>query len=302
MKVVRSAVVAWALVGMAASADPLPPDGEERSEKPYTAVIDVQSTGPITYLDPLFVSIRVTPLRSIDVEDIFVLPLGALKKLYEAGLDTSLPEPARRCRFGANAGAAKRSFVATCELGDLVGPRAQLLNPVVALPPSRQKLAIEIQVRQDGGLVSYYDEAFVDLAPPRIGIVYGGFVGSLLLAVFTALRAFLDRPAGERVGPLAWTRATIVGSARAFWRTVAMSLVGGICALLVILLTQVTEGLEPPISIHVQDFWGGVVVGLFSIPMSAWLADRMRLGTSPRTADADAPAPPPVPAPAAPRA
>jgi hypothetical protein len=55
------------------------------------------------------------------------------------------------------------------------------------------------------------------------------------------------------------------------WRMLLQTVMGGICAVILILLAQSTEGLSPPISIKIQDFWGGVVVGLFSIPLSRWI-------------------------------
>ena len=40
-------------------------------------------------------------------------------------------------------------------------------------------------------------------------------------------------------------------------------------------LAQSTDGMDPPISIRIQDFWGGVVVGLLSIPLSRWIGDQI---------------------------
>lgn len=256
----------------------------QSTPKPFSAVVDIQGAGSIAYLDPLFVAVRITPLRDIDVEAIRVLPLGALKAIYVAPTDGS--DSGWQCRFGANAGVAERPFVATCEVGDPVGPARQLWSPTVFYPPSRQKLAVEITLIQAGNPVSYFEEIFVDLGAPKVGVVYGGFFGAFLLAVFTTLRAGLDRrsdpaPAAAAANPPPvaepWRR--MVGSAaivaRGVTRILATCVVGGICALVVILLAQVTEGIKPPLSIHVQDFWGGVVVGLFCVPLSRWLAERL---------------------------
>lgn len=248
----------------------------ENVAKPYTAVVEIQSTGPTVYLDPVFVSIRITPLRAIDVDQIVVQPLGLLKTIYPHEGD-GWP-----CRVGDNAGLPGRPFVVTCEVGDPRSLPHLLANPAVFFAPSRQKLVIEVRLRENANEVNFYEEVFVEFGAPKIGVVYGGFFGALLLAVFTALRSQIE---ASRPGPGSLSARVMSGAGhvvRAIWRIIAMSIVGGICALVLILLAQVSEGMSPPISIRVQDFWGGVVVGLFSVPLSRWMADRFGSGARER--------------------
>jgi len=54
-------------------------------------------------------------------------------------------------------------------------------------------------------------------------------------------------------------------------------LLGGLCAIILILVAGISEGGQPPIAISIEDFWGGVIVGLFSLPIATWIVDKVGL-------------------------
>jgi hypothetical protein len=126
----------------------------------------------------------------------------------------------------------------------------------------------------------------IPFVAPRLAIVYGGLAGAFLLALFSLVRAEVgdESPVPQNAGgPCAIQAANsmriicslVIAPLAAARRVLILTLLGGICALVLILLVQATEGTAPPISIKVQDFWGGVVIGLFSLPLSRWLAEQL---------------------------
>jgi len=55
-------------------------------------------------------------------------------------------------------------------------------------------------------------------------------------------------------------------------------LIGSVSATAFILIAQNMSSLDAPVSIDVRDFWGGVLVGLFSLPLARWLNEKLGLG------------------------
>jgi hypothetical protein len=55
-------------------------------------------------------------------------------------------------------------------------------------------------------------------------------------------------------------------------------LIGAVSATAFLLIAQNMSSLDAPVSIDVRDFWGGILVGLFSLPLARWLNDKLGLG------------------------
>jgi hypothetical protein len=68
---------------------------------------------------------------------------------------------------------------------------------------------------------------------------------------------------------------TSVSAWYTFWRVVRSSLLGGVTAMVLIILAKSSEGFEPPISVNVRDFWGGLLIGLLSVRLSKWVKDKL---------------------------
>lgn len=100
---------------------------------------------------------------------------------------------------------------------------------------------------------------------PQFGIFVGGLTGALMLAFFMWIERLLSDPrARER-----WGISMLV--------MCALGLRGGLMAIMALLLSSTTQGSASPISLDVNDFSGGVLVGLFSYPLANWIASTLKL-------------------------
>ncbi len=221
--------------------------------------------------------------------------LGGSDLAADAEVDVSETEPghAIACEHEDDVfGEAGTTLVVTCPLG--AGARSLWRPNTWLLAPGQQQVLFRITTTDDSESPSaanntdtesadsenvYYEEVPITFRAPLGAIFLGGLTGALLLALFTAVRMGLGMPA-VRLEVGGWD--SLKGVAQRFevwvlnlfpqaWKMLLETVLGGICAIILILLAQSTEGLNPPISIKIQDFWGGVVTGLFSIPLSRWI-------------------------------
>lgn len=121
----------------------------------------------------------------------------------------------------------------------------------------------------------------------QFAIFAGGLVGALLLALFLWIeRLLIDKNVRE-----AWGRNLLVMG--------ALGLRGGLMAIMALLLSTTTQGAGSPVSLSVNDFSGGVLVGLFSYPLANWISSTLKLDgvtvfTKPVAAKSKLPAQSPV--------
>jgi multisubunit Na+/H+ antiporter MnhB subunit len=91
--------------------------------------------------------------------------------------------------------------------------------------------------------------------------MWGGVLGSLLLALFLGTYRYLRRK-GERK----------------LWQEVReafiLFLAGSICAIIAILLLYRFKELPLPINVNVNDFYGAIVIGLFTYKLGDWLFEQ----------------------------
>jgi hypothetical protein len=256
--------------------------------KPYGATIEIQNSGSIAYGDPAFVSVRITPLEDLAIDSIDLLPQGQLAALYEQTKKDENGDlvPKWPCLLGMSDRPERVPFSVSCE----IRPAFKLidyLDPRVALlPSSRHKLLVRVTVLDGADPVEHYEEVFVDVVPPKASVMIGALGGALILSLFLATyRETSSIPADWKT-----LLAGIVMVPLWLIDVVRSAVLAAICALILILLAEISEGGQPPISLHVQDFWGGVIVGLFSVPLARWIAARLSLS--------DRPVEPPHPKPA----
>lgn len=247
--------------------------------KPYGATIEIQNSGSIAYGDPAFVSVRITPLEDLAIDSIDLVPQGQLAALYGQTTEDENGDPMPKwpCVLGMSDRTMGVPFSVWCEirptfqLSDYLDPR------VVLLPSSRHKLLVRVGVMNGAETVEHYEEVFVDVVPPKASVMIGALVGALILSLFLA--TYRETSAA----PVDWKTllARIVLLPLWLIDVVRSAVLAAICALILILLAEVSEGGQPPISLHVQDFWGGVIVGLFSVPLARWIATRLSLSDLP---------------------
>lgn len=245
----------------------------------------VQLNGPppeaTAYSDAINVTVRVRATEATSFAEIAIAPMGDLNHIYPSD------EGGRKrvCLIDGSGDLPKGgTLVANCEIVVSERWKQWLLGPAIWLRPGTQRLLVYLDVVRKGEPVTYLDELEVEFRAPLFGVFLGGITGAFLLALFSTVRERAAAPI-EPVDPM--SLQTISAVSRRFaswllnlfprlWRLAMQTVVGGICALLLILLAQATDGLNPPISIRIQDFWGGIVVGLFSIPISKWIWDRLQ--------------------------
>jgi hypothetical protein len=105
----------------------------------------------------------------------------------------------------------------------------------------------------------------VKLEPPLSSILWGSVLGSLLLALFIALFK-------HNKEMLPWKNTLS--------RFVSVSLTGAVSGFIIIFLLFRFKNLDLPVTITVTDFFGGLVLGLFTYKLGDWLFSKLADGKS----------------------
>ncbi|MGS1010951.1 hypothetical protein [Achromobacter anxifer] len=105
----------------------------------------------------------------------------------------------------------------------------------------------------------------VPVQASETSIFVGGAVGAMLLAVFVWVERLLRNPEVREQ----WVRNIFV--------TFLTGLRGALLSAIALLLGQTTQGVGSPVVLTVTDFSGGVLIGLFSYPLAAWISSTLRL-------------------------
>ncbi|HRP20185.1 MAG TPA: hypothetical protein PK925_06115 [Alicycliphilus sp.] len=105
----------------------------------------------------------------------------------------------------------------------------------------------------------------ISVKSPEWTIFVGGVIGAMLLAIFVAAERILKNPAEREQWP------------QTLWVTLVMGLRGGLMAIVALLLGKTTQGAGSPVSLSVEDFAGGVLIGLFSYPLASWISSTLKL-------------------------
>ena len=126
--------------------------------------------------------------------------------------------------------------------------------------PGKYRLRAEIVLKESGtetGIRNLYATTELTLEPPLSAVLRGGVIGALLLALFVpAYRILYKRHhfADKDSGALRF----------AFGQFVVYFLSGSVVSITAILLIHRIGSANLPISITVNDYLGGIIVGLFS--------------------------------------
>lgn len=286
----RAQGVAWfiCLFTFAVSVAAQKPDSDHRDEgpvsaKPYAAEVTVDGS-VATYFDPLEVTVRITPISDTEFSRIRLLPQGVLARMYPIDAPAEADsggEVGVDCRFGPSNRLKERPFIATCMLEPLPG-WGRVTTAELLTRPGTQRLTVEVGVVEGGAEVLYYEELSHAFAAPKEGVVLGGFIGAVVLALLLALqvRSSRDVVTFESWGAVRTEAKRLplraLGLIPFGWDVLLKSMLGGVCAMVLIVLAETTEGAASPLSLRVQDFWGGVLVGLFSVPLAQWMVERLR--------------------------
>lgn len=274
--------------------------------RPYDIKAEIDTPLPVTYGDRILISVWLTPHADSSITDVYMYPKGSINDIYTP--DNT--DPLARAKDASSAREAKRGaapstkcifsgddvkpgvpFLVRCSLAPL--PLRESLYRMIFMPPARQKVELVIIVPEyptsddpDAATrnVHYYETVDIDFASSKLTIIFGGFAGALLLSFFMAMSTPVQVPRLE--GNVTW-RSLILDILKStprmthhlyylFRRTARQALLGSACALVLIVTAQSTDGFAPPISIRIQDFWGGLVIGLLSVPLAKWLRTKLQ--------------------------
>lgn len=192
-------------------------------------------------------------------------------------------EDAARCIFQTRGLYTGQRVEAPCFLYPRENAIRKKLLPGLG-PVFARSLLLEAKVKtiQDDNPYDWNTVARVRVLPPLVAVFYGGIAGALMLAVFRGLAPFRHGvPRRPLVMPGSWREFWhgLVPRAFAVARVLALSfawgVLGGISAIMIIILTKASTGELSPIQVEINDFVGGVLVGLLSFPVVNWLEKRL---------------------------
>lgn len=283
------------------------------SSPPFSVTLSLASATPIAYFDPIYVTVEIVANRAVDLKSVDIEAVGELAAIYEghferdtraaqdptappnavsgdaSGMDPISPRGVHPRCPNVQALDSGQKAVIICQIPSPGRWTDHVRDSLLLTKPATRRVLVTVTERlETEGRTAFVARLPLDIAfvAPRLAIFYGGLAGAFLLALFSLIRAQV----GQESSPSRWVRdfaasppnmprispgALISVPVAAIWRVALLTMLGGICALILILLVQTTEGSAPPISIRVQDFWGGVVIGLFSLPLSRWLAEQL---------------------------
>lgn len=271
------------------------PSAAAATGRPFTARIAIDSSTPINYGDDVVVSIWITPSNGIEMQDVRLQPKGALASIYRSserapsdplapGKSESATIAGVPCRNDLLNRPAGVPFVVSCRLTSYYSGWQRWFDTDALIGSGKQQIEAQIVLQQGvDGQAIYYESAYVDFVSPKSAVILGGFFGALLWAFFLTISQ--PAPATQPVQVKNWreifTRANgampqaALSASQGIWRILRSSLLGCAVALVLIVMAQSTEGFEPPISVRIQDFWGGMMVGILSVPLAKWIRDKL---------------------------
>lgn len=155
------------------------------------------------------------------------------------------------------------SFEQDCQFYTDIPENSGILKHLrMSLLSSRLKLMVMLDTKQLG---KYRHYPSVSIPAQEYSIFIGGVLGAILLATFVWIERVLKNPL---------IRANL---AKSLLPTVLMGLRGGIMAIIALLLGRSSQSTGAPITLTVTDFTGGLLVGLFSYPLAAWIASALKI-------------------------
>jgi hypothetical protein len=110
------------------------------------------------------------------------------------------------------------------------------------------------------------EKVMVKLEPPVNSILWGSILGSVLLALYIALY--------KRTKEMLSWKITLS-------RFVSVSLTGIVSGIIIIFLLFRFKNLDLPVTIAVTDFFGGLVLGLFTYKLGDWLYSKLADSNTP---------------------
>ncbi len=118
------------------------------------------------------------------------------------------------------------------------------------------------------------EERSLEFRPPLISPLAGVLVGTLLVGLFIAIRQAVTRFSDVRTsGTFHW--AALPGTVVAYaWTVLRITTSGLISGLVLVIVLNQTDAQQLPVTVSINDFWGGAFLGLMSYKLSDWLYEK----------------------------
>lgn len=242
--------------------------------------VEADKTGVLG--EPLNVAISITyhgsPSSVVTVSGMEIQPMGVLRRYYKP-LDTAVLE-------------SDSNFSDSKQFKEITVPAGQTVFFLQTLSPSDKAwLKSLMNTAQDSELLVTIRFANqredrrrlgIRVQSPTISVLAGGLAGAGLLSLFGLMFAYLNAPQTPIATPPLAIRDQLAEFALSVgvgtFRFAAATLMGGILAMLIIALTRATTAVTLPIAVRVDDFVGGLLVGVFSHIFAPWLAKKLNVG------------------------
>ena len=274
---IRSTALIAVLLLASQTAVGAPPKAKTPHATPQAEEHSEQAPGPKppSEVDPLIISIGGDPMNRVG-EPIFV----SLSVKNNAGKSLRLRNISMQMDRSSGAWVNDEEQCNLQQYGEPVLAQGQTLQQYCRfdVQPSKMSWSIrswrEALMSTDVRLVvdadidgvgerRYYPT--ITLKAQEYAIFFGGVVGAFMLAMFIWIERLLSN---QRV------RQALLKN---FLVTLLMGARGGIMAIIALLLGKTTQGTGSPVTLTVTDFSGGVMIGLFSYPLAAWISSALKL-------------------------
>lgn len=112
----------------------------------------------------------------------------------------------------------------------------------------------------------------IKIYKPETDVIFGSIIGVILLSVFLAIHGIRTDSNLQIAGFKIESNRFFIFIKYLLLDTIS----GAITAIFLLALTHSSKSSAAPINISVEDFWGGLVIGIFSIPLSKWIVQKVQ--------------------------
>lgn len=149
---------------------------------------------------------------------------------------------------------------------------------VLTISPADYRMVAAVTANQDGtGSLVATRVISLRVVPTVWQAVIGSFVGAFLMVIFWAFAPKVERYLTGRPGPRFGTQATSAYQRifQKFRQLLSLWVGATAAASIAILITFRMKDASLPFTLSVNDFYGGLVMGLFGVILTKWLSERL---------------------------
>lgn len=252
------------------------------AQKEVPVQVSARIDGPVGYFSPVYIQAQIRSTDGVDAECIRLVARSSIGEIFRGDSDAACDGEQTQWQACKILGPAGQQGVidVSCQMDPKLSLIETLTSARMLLGPQRQNalLVVNLATGDDTPPRIITTDVAIDLNPPKVAVAYGGFFGAFLLGLFLLLRERVQRNPPTKLPDANWKAVStyVWNGTNAVIRLLQQAFTGGTVALVIILIARASEGVQPPISVTVQDFWGGTLIGLFSVPLSDWLFNTLK--------------------------